>query len=109
MKKFMILYVAPVTAQAQMNVSPEDLKKGMEPWMAWFKKTGKAMSDMGAPLGNGMHFSKRGSSKGKMKVTGYSVIQAEDMEGVKAILKGHPHYMLPKASIEVLEIMPMQM
>jgi hypothetical protein len=109
MKKFMILYMAPVSAEKQMNVSPEDMKKGMEPWMAWFKKCGKEIVDNGAPLGKGMHFSKRGSSKGKTIVTGYSIVQAEDMEGVKAIIKGHPHFMLPKASIEVLEIMPMQM
>ena len=105
----MILYMAPVTAEAQMNVSPDDMKKGMEPWNAWFKKCGKAIVDMGAPLGKGMHFSKRGSSKGKTEITGYTIVQAEDIEGVKAIVEGHPHFMLPKASIEVFEIMPMQM
>jgi hypothetical protein len=109
MKKFMILYIAPVTAEAQMNVSPEEMKKGMEPWNAWFKKCGKSIIDNGAPLGKGMHFTKTGSSEGKTQVTGYSVVQAKDMEAAKAIIEGHPHFMLPKASIEVLEIMPMQM
>ena len=109
MKKFMILYMAPVTAEAQMNVSPEDMKKGMEPWNAWFKKCDKTIVDMGAPLGKGMHFTKRASSKGKTEITGYTIVQAEDVEGVKAIIAGHPHFMLPKATIEVLEIMPMQM
>jgi len=56
-----------------------------------------------------MHFTKRGSSKGKTEITGYTIVQAEDMDAVKAIVKGHPHFMLPKSSIEVLEIMPMQM
>ncbi len=42
----MILYMAPVSAEAQMNVSPEEMKKGMEPWMAWYKKAGKAIVDM---------------------------------------------------------------
>ena len=101
--------MAPVTAEAQMNVSTEDMKKGMEPWMAWYQKQGKAIVDMGAPLGKGMHFTKAGSSKGQTEVTGYTIVQAKDMEDVKAMLSGHPHFMLPKASIEVLEIMPMQM
>ncbi len=109
MKKFMILYLAPVAAEQQMNVSPEEMKKGMEPWLAWFKKQGKAIVDMGAPMGMGMHFSKRGSSKGKTEITGYTIVQAEDMDAVKAMVEGHPHFMLPKATIEVLEIMPMQM
>jgi len=99
--------MAPVTAEAQMKVSPEEMKKGMEPWLAWFKKCGKSIIDNGNPLGNGMHFTKKASSKGKTEVTGYSIVQAEDMEGVKTILANHPHFMLPKATIEVLEIMPM--
>ncbi len=103
----MILYMAPVSAEQQMNVSPEEQKKGMEPWNAWFKKQGKAIVDMGAPLGMGMHFTKRASSKGKTEITGYTIVQAEDMEAVKAMVKEHPHFMLPKATIEVLEVMPM--
>jgi hypothetical protein len=103
----MILYMAPVSAEAQMNVSPEEMKKGMEPWIAWQKKNGKAIVDLGAPLGKGMCFDKKGSSKSKTQVTGYSIIEAKDMDGAKAIIANHPHLMMPKASIEVLEIMPM--
>jgi hypothetical protein len=99
--------MAPITAEKQMNVSPEDMKKGMEPWLTWFKKCGKALVDGGTPLGNGIHFTKRGSSKGKTEVTGYSIVQAEDIDAVKALLANHPHFVLPKASIEVLEMMPM--
>jgi len=108
-KKFIILYMAPVSAEQQMNVSLEELKKGMEPWNAWYKKCGKAIVDMGAPLGKGTCFDKKGSSKGQTKVTGYTIVQAADMEAVKAMLKDHPHLMMPKASIEALEIMPMTM
>ena len=74
LKKFMILYMAPMSAEEQMNVSPEEMKKGMEQWNAWLKKNGKAIVDFGMPLGNGMHFSKKGSSKGKTEVTGYSIV-----------------------------------
>jgi len=40
-------------------------------------------------------------------VTGYSIVQAKDLEAAKAMVTDHPHLMMPKASIEVLEIMPM--
>jgi hypothetical protein len=103
--------MAPAAAvEAQMKArSPEEMKKGMEPWMAWFKKCEKSIVDNGNMVGNGTNFTKNRSSKGKTEVDGYSIIQAEDMEGVKKIIANHPHYMMPKASIEVLEIIPMNM
>jgi hypothetical protein len=109
LKKFMILYMSPVSAEMQMNVSPEEMKKGMEPWMAWYKKCGKAIVDMGAPLGNGVCLDKKGSSKAQTQVTGYTIVQAKDIETAKAMITGHPHLLAPKSSIEVLEIMPMTM
>ena len=105
----MILYMAPVSAEMQMNVSPEEMKKGMELWMAWYKKCGKAIVDMGAPLGKGVCLDKKGNSEAQTQVTGYTIVQAKDMDTVKAMITNHPHLMAPKASIEALEIMPMTM
>jgi hypothetical protein len=105
----MILYMAPVAAEAQMNVSPEEMKKGMEPWLAWYNKCGKAIVDAGAPLGKGTCVDKKGAAKGKTEVTGYTIVQAKDADAAKAMVSDHPHLMMPKASIEILEIMPMQM
>ena len=53
MAKYMLLYLSPVSAEQQMNVSPEEMQKGMEPWMAWFGKLGSAILDGGQPLGQG--------------------------------------------------------
>ncbi len=37
MRKFLVLYMSPVSAEEQMqNASPEDMQKGMEPWVKWF-------------------------------------------------------------------------
>ena len=33
----MILYMAPVTAEELMNLSPKEMKKGMEIWFASLK------------------------------------------------------------------------
>ncbi len=103
----MVLYLAPVSAEVQMNVSPEEMTKGMEPWNVWYKKCGKAIVDMGAPLGMGTCLDKKGISKSQSQITGYTIVQAKDMDAAKAMLTDHPHLMMPKASIEVLEIMPM--
>jgi hypothetical protein len=40
----MMLYVAPVSAEQQMNVSPEEMKKGMEPWNVGTKNVRKQSS-----------------------------------------------------------------
>jgi hypothetical protein len=105
----MVLYMAPVAAEVQMNVSPEEMKKGMEPWFAWQKKNAKAVVDLGAPLGKGACVDKKGTAKGQTQVTGYSIVQAKELDAVKIMVADHPHLMMPKASIEILEIMPMTM
>ena len=108
MKKYMVLYMGPVSAEEQMNVNEEEKKKGMEPWVAWFKKLGNALIEGGTPLVNGMHFTKDDLSHTKTEVTGYSIVQADDWEALKALLVDHPHYLIPNTSLEVFEMMPMQ-
>jgi hypothetical protein len=62
---------------------------------------------MDAALGKGTCIDKKGTTKSQTQVTGYTVVQAKDMDAAKAMLTDHPHLMMPKASIEILEIMPM--
>ncbi len=90
-----------------MKQNPEQMKKGMEPWTAWYNKLGKAIVDLGAPIGKGVHVDKAAISKSQLQLTGYTIIQAEDMEAAKALVKDHPHFMTPNGTIEVFEIMPM--
>ena len=107
MKKFMLIYTAPVLAEDQMAVSPEEMAKGMAPWMDWFSKCGDAIVDGGAPLTMGARMTSEGWAKPISQSTGYSIIQAEDMEGAKALLADHPYLMLAGAGIEIFEITPM--
>ncbi len=63
MKKFIVIYYAPIDAMKQMaSTSKEDQAKGMEGWMAWAKKCGDKLVDMGAPLMNGKALSPKGKS-----------------------------------------------
>ena len=108
MKKYLLLYLSPVSAEQQMQTaSPEDMQKGMEPWVRWFDANKQAMVEMGTPTANEMNVTKAGSSRPTTFIGGYSIVQAEDMDAVKAILSDHPHYMMEGNSIEVLELMPM--
>jgi len=104
MKKFVVLYLAPISAAEQMaNATPEQAKAGMDAWMSWAKKAGSAVLDLGSPLGNGQALASGKAGPGTTQVAGYSILQAADMNAVTALLSEHPHLMQPGFSIEVLE------
>lgn len=111
MKQFIVLYYAPASAVEQMHkASPEEMKKGMEPWMEWAKKVGSGMVDLGTPLGNGHKVTKSGATATNAEVTGYSILQAKDMDTAVEMLKGHPHLGWAEGcEIEVYESMPLAM
>ena len=109
MKKFTVIYFAPMSANEKMaSASPEEMKEGMKPWMDWAEKCGSGLVDMGSPLGNGMKVTKDSASPSDKQVTGFSVLQADDMDGAVAMLKNHPHLMWTEGcEIEVYEHMPL--
>ena len=109
MKNFIVIYHAPadVWEQNEKN-SEEDMKKGMEQWMLWAQKCGDKLVDMGNPLMGGQKLSPDGTtSPSEKQVCGYSVLQAENMDDAKALLKDHPHLSWNnECEIEVHETMP---
>ena len=107
MKKFVVIYHAPAVWELAKDVTPEDMQKGMELWMAWAAKCGDGLADFGTPLAGGLKVSKSGSTQSDKGVVGYSILQAEDMERAKALLQGHPHLeWAADCEIEVHESMP---
>jgi hypothetical protein len=107
MKKFLVLYKAPASSFEQMKkATPEQQKAGMEGWMSWSKKAAAAIVDMGAPLGKSLRVTNTGSSPATNDLGGYSIMQGESKEAVAASMKGHPHFMTPEGSIEIVELMP---
>jgi hypothetical protein len=108
MKKFLVLYKAPTAAFEQMQkATPEQQKAGMDAWMAWSKKAAPSIVDMGAPLGKSLLVTKAGPAPAKNELGGFSILQAESKEALAEALKGHPHFMMPDGSIEVIEYLPM--
>ena len=93
MKKFVVTYLAPIDATWKTaESSPEDMEKGMEAWMKWAEKCGSKLVDMGSPLGNGITVRPGGStSSSSSDIIGYSILQADSMEGALSLLKDHPH------------------
>jgi hypothetical protein len=107
-KKFLVLYKAPTSAFDQMKQStPEQQKAGMDAWMAWGTSARGSIIDMGAPLGKSLRVTKGSSAPSPNDLGGYSILQADSKEALAETLKGHPHFMIPDGTIEVVEISPM--
>lgn len=106
MKKFLVLYKAPTSAFEQMKkATPEQQKAGMDAWNAWGKKAAATIVDMGAPLGKSLRVTKGGTAPATNDLGGYSILQAESKEALAKTLEGHPHFMMPDGSIEIVELM----
>jgi hypothetical protein len=108
MEKFLVLYRSSVPAREQMaKTPPEQAKAGMELWLAWAKKSGRAIVDLGAPLGEPVKIEGGSATASDSKVTGFSILEAESSKEVARLMKDHPHFKAPGASIEVLEFLTM--
>jgi hypothetical protein len=109
MKKFLVLYKASASAAEQMaKTTPEQMKAGMGLWMAWSAKAAGAIVDLGAPLGNAETSpdgAKADSSGGF--VGGFSILQGENIAAIHELMKDHPHFHAPGATIEVRELRSM--
>lgn len=104
MKKFLVLYRAPRESfQEMMKATPEEAKAGMDAWVAWGKKAGSAVVDMGAPLGKSLSVQPGSIAPTENDLGGYSVMQAESKEALAKTMEGHPHFMTPKGTIEIVE------
>jgi hypothetical protein len=85
------------------NATPEEAKAGMDAWMTWAGKAGSAVVDLGAPLMHGTHVGPGSAAAGD--IAGFSILQADSLSAVEAVLDGHPHLHMPGGSIEVLELL----
>lgn len=111
MNKYIVIYHAPAEAVEQVqDATPEQVQEGMAPWMAWVEKIGDGLVDLGTPLAGGQKVTPSGSSPSDKSVTGYSILQAENMEAAKALVKDHPHLgWAAGCEIEIHETQPLPM
>lgn len=93
MNRYVVIYYSPAEAMKAMeNATPEEKMEGMKPWMAWKESLGDKLVDLGNPLMGGQRLYPDETSKPATNdVTGYSILQAENMEEAKSLLKDHPH------------------
>ncbi len=89
--------------------SPEEGAKYKARWQAWVGGLGDALVNPGIALGMPKTVSSGGVSDngGSNRVTGFSIVKADNMEAALEMAKRCPH--LEHGTVEVAEVMEMSM
>ena len=114
MKKFLAVYTGTAGSYdkwQQKFADPEARKArehaGMAAWGKWNDAQGKAILDMGAPLGKTKLISAAGIQDTRNNLTGYTIVQAESHEAAAKMFLEHPHFsVFPGDAVELMEILP---
>jgi hypothetical protein len=107
MTRYVFVYHAPVPPADATPPDPEQVDAVMGAWNAWAGKVGDRLVDFGTPLANGVRVTPDGTSPSSREVAGYSIIEADDLEGAVELAKVHPHLTMPGGcEIEVHEAQP---
>ena len=106
MPKYMMIYRGEATDLSQM--SEEEAGAVLGKWDSWMAKIGPALSDIGSPFGGGTSVVDDGSSRQTLSLSGYSIIQADDLSQAAALADGHPYLSegLGNYAIDLFELMP---
>jgi hypothetical protein len=90
MAKFVLIY----SGGMGMGASPEEQKKIMGDWGAWYGQMGANIADGGAPFGAAKNITADGIGDGAFgdtPATGYTVINAESLDAATQACAAHPH------------------
>lgn len=92
------------------SISPEEGQAHMADWLAWMEGLGEAVIDRGLAVGNSRTASSTGivENGGSNPLSGYSVIQAADMDTALKMASESPHITVG-GTIEVAPVMDMSM
>lgn len=109
MAKFIFVYKGPATDMRDM--SDEQTKAVLDGWNRWIEKMGTSLVDVGQPMANGVSVVDDGSTGTATELNGYSILEADDMQGAKELADGHPFLSEGKGNfaIDIYELMPVPM
>ncbi len=107
MHKYVFVYHAPMSPADAAPPTPEQIQAVMAEWSAWAARVGDRMVDFGTPLAGGTRVTAEGSSPSAREVSGYSILEADDLQDALDLAREHPHLTMPGGcEIEVHEAQP---
>lgn len=109
MAKFILLYKGPATAQE--DLTPEQGEEIMQAWGDWMGKIGGALVDLGAPFGASAAVRGDGSRTDASDLTGYSIVEATNLDEARGMCEGHPFLSdgTARFAVEIYELAPIEM
>jgi hypothetical protein len=107
MTKYVFIYHAPTAPADAVPPSQEQMDAVMAEWTAWAGKVGDRMVDFGTPLAGGVRVSPEGTGPSAREVSGYTILEADDLDAALELARNHPHLSMPGGcEIEVHEALP---
>ena len=108
MKKFLVLYLAPVAMIEEWMKKPEAERKEEEgkmkgEWDVWAKEHAGALKET-AGAGKTKRVTKDGVTDTKNDLMLFSIVEAESHEAAAKMFEGHPHFGIPEARIEIMPV-----
>ena len=106
MTQFMIVYKGDATDMSEMT--QEEMQAVMAKWAEWMQEVGSALTDIGAPFGPSSSIVDDGSPGTAVSLTGYSIVEADNMDAARALADNHPFLSEGKGdyAIDLYEMMP---
>jgi YCII-related domain len=86
MARFLVTYYEG----GDLTHDPEMMAKARDAFMAWAQKTGMALVEPGAPIAAKKTVSGAGTGDGKGQYSGWSVVEATDLDAAVQLLADHP-------------------
>ncbi|MEQ1768854.1 MAG: YciI family protein [Devosia sp.] len=105
----MAKYIFGFHGGGDMPADPKAAEASMARWIAWYENMGSAVIDMGTPAMSAKTVESSGkvsNGGGSNPLTGYSIIEARDIDSAVAHARGCPIYSAG-GSVEVAELLPM--
>jgi len=88
MAKYMMIYRGAATDLTAL--SEEQAAEVLGKWQTWMDRVGSALVDIGAPFGSGASVVDDGGSTEALSLSGYSIVEAEDLTEAASLTQGHP-------------------
>lgn len=81
MAKYLLVY--KTAGEPMPELTPEQMEATNDAWMSWGGKAGPAIVDFGSPIAP--------VGAADATIGGYSVLEADGVDALQALLEGHPH------------------
>lgn len=110
MKKFVVIYRVPLETMQEWRktTSPEEMQKQGkelgEKMNAWLEKNKASIVDQGMPLGKNMRMTKDKLEAVSNDLNAYITLQADSAEKVAEMFKDNPHWVIPTAFLDIMEV-----